>query len=300
MKNKPKISIITPSFNQGFFIEDTILSVKRQDYGDIEHIVMDAGSTDDTLPILKRYDSSYNLKWVSAPDNGQSDAINKGLERANGDIIGWLNSDDVYIYTDTIAHIVKYFESNPNVDIAFGDMAFIDKMGEVQTFYVHQKFDHLKIINGRSTLGQPAVFFRKKVLQDNKLRVDLHFAMDFELWVRLGGKYKFGHILEPVACPRIYPETKTGLQVGSTSNSMFSQERANILHKFGKQEMVGPWTRVYDKLSRGGMSRIKGLIYLLKNKYLFPKNFAFNGRYKKFPHDIIQQMFSNPLLKYLR
>ena len=105
-KDLPLVSIVTPSYNQGKFIEDTILSVKNQSYPNIEHIVVDAGSTDGTLKILRKYEKEYNLKWVSEPDEGQSDAVNKGFEMAKGEIVDWINSDDVYFDTMTISYVV--------------------------------------------------------------------------------------------------------------------------------------------------------------------------------------------------
>ncbi|MEM2568057.1 MAG: glycosyltransferase, partial [Candidatus Bathyarchaeia archaeon] len=101
-KNDTLVSIITPSLNQGRFIRETLLSVKSQDYPCIEHIVIDGGSTDDTLMILKRYEGTYNLRWISEPDEGHSDAVNKGFRMAQGEIVGWLNSDDVYFDRSTV------------------------------------------------------------------------------------------------------------------------------------------------------------------------------------------------------
>jgi glycosyltransferase involved in cell wall biosynthesis len=289
------ISIVTPSYNQGSFIEDTILSVKNQDYPNIEHIIIDAGSTDNTIGILKKYEGTYNMKWISEPDRGQSDAINKGVKMAHGDIIGWLNSDDVYIFTDSISRIMDSFNKNKTADLVFGDLAFINKEGEIMTVYAHQKFNYHKVINGRYTLGQQDVFFRNYVLRDNELRTGLHFAMDFELWTRIGNKYNFKHISEVVACLRIYPETKSGAK---SNVNKWIEEKENILSKFGTKENISLLEKIFDKITRGGVSRMIGLFLLIKNKYIYKKNLAFKGSYKRFPYDIIQQLSLNPLSKY--
>ncbi|MCD6361181.1 MAG: glycosyltransferase, partial [Armatimonadetes bacterium] len=106
----PLVSIVTPSYNQGEFIEETILSVKNQDYPNIEHIVVDGGTTDNTVAILKKYDGTYNMRWLSEPDKGQSDEVNKGWGLCQGQIVGWLNSDDTLAEKRTISYVVEQFK----------------------------------------------------------------------------------------------------------------------------------------------------------------------------------------------
>lgn len=296
MSNNLKISIITPSYNQGVFIEDNILSVKNQDYPNVEHIIVDAGSTDNTIDILKKYEGTYNLRWVSEPDNGQSDAINKGVAMAQGEVFGWLNSDDVYMYTDSISKIMDSFKKNKSADLVFGDLGFIDKHGEIMTFYAHKKFNYRKFMSGRYTLAQQPVFFRDYVLKENQLRVDLEFLMDYELWARIGGKYNFKHINDVSAAIRIYPETKSGSE---KYIDKWKEERKKVLSCFGKKENVNFLKKTFDKITRGGCGRLIGLFYLISNRYVYKRKLAFKGIYKKFPFDIIQQLFLNPLSKYL-
>jgi glycosyltransferase involved in cell wall biosynthesis len=130
MKKQPKISIITPSFNQGRFIADAIESVANQDYQNKEHIIIDAQSTDETLDVLKSYSHYKHLKWISEPDKGQSDALNKGFKLANGDIIGWLNADDFY-HKKCFTSVVDFFNKNTSVDILYGDYHWIDDKGKL-------------------------------------------------------------------------------------------------------------------------------------------------------------------------
>ena len=115
----PLVSVIVPSFNQAEFIKDTITSILVQDYDNIEVLVIDGGSNDGTVDILKEYGDS--IKWISEPDNGQGDAINKGLQISKGEIIGWLNSDDFYIYRNVVRTVVDYFKNDSSIDILYGD-----------------------------------------------------------------------------------------------------------------------------------------------------------------------------------
>src|SRR5256885_13506552 len=132
MTGTPLVSIVTPSFNQGQFIEDTIRSIAAQDYPRIEHIVCDGGSNDDTIAILERYKRAGRLTYTSGRDGGQAAAINSGFARARGDIVTWLNSDDVYVFTDTVSAIVHAFAAHPEVDFVYGDFLEIDAENEVQ------------------------------------------------------------------------------------------------------------------------------------------------------------------------
>ena len=186
----PLISIVTPSYNQGDYIEETILSVKNQDYQPFEHIIIDGGSTDNTVEILKKYP---HLKWISEPDKGQSDAINKGFRRANGEIIGWLNSDDLY-EPHTLPKVVKIFNENPEYDLIYSDCHIIDaesnKTGSVKSM----DFDLNILINLDNFIHQPTVFFRNKIFDVGVLDVNLHYCMDFDFWIRVSKKYTMNYI----------------------------------------------------------------------------------------------------------
>lgn len=153
----PKISIVTPSYNQGQFIEETILSVKNQDYPNIEHIIVDGGSTDRTLEILKKYEGTYKIYWISEPDEGQADAVNKGFALAKGEIIGWLNSDDVYFDTHVITRVVQCFNRRKNFDIIYGNLALINKTGLILKIDVAPGFTRSRLLRG-AFIPQPATF----------------------------------------------------------------------------------------------------------------------------------------------
>lgn len=179
-KKEPLVSIVTPSFNSYPFIIDNIESVKNQTYSNIEHIVIDGGSTDGTVEVLKSYS---HLKWVSEKDNGQSDAINKGFKLAKGEIIGWLNSDDTYneeAITVSVNEIVK----NKEIDITCGDEKIIDENGKTIKIIKGEEVTFEKLLF-KNVIRQPTIFMRRNVIETlNGVREDLHYTMDRELWLR--------------------------------------------------------------------------------------------------------------------
>lgn len=204
-----KISVITPSFNQGEFIERTLQSVisQKSTPHEIDYTVMDGGSSDQTVDILKSYQDQ--LSWVSEKDKGQTDALNKGLQATSGEIIGWLNSDDIY-YPDTIKKVCDFFTAHPDVDILYGEADFIDRDDHFIRNYPTEKWD-LNRLKSRCFISQPAAFFRRRVvLQYGLPDESLHFCMDYEYWLRLGlSGAKFAYIPDTLAATRVYPQTKT-------------------------------------------------------------------------------------------
>ena len=181
-----RISILTPSYNQGKFIEKTITSVMNQNWQDVEHIIIDGGSTDNTIDILKRYP---NLRWISEPDEGQADALNKGLEIATGEIIGWINSDDFYkenIFND----IIKEFKHS-YVNWVIGNITLIYPEARIIKKIKSLRITHQTLLKNPDIVKQQATFFRKDALAKvggwNK---KYYMAMDYDLWIRLSKKYK--------------------------------------------------------------------------------------------------------------
>jgi glycosyltransferase involved in cell wall biosynthesis len=209
-KNSPPLfSIITPTYNYGHFIEDALLSVKNQDYPRVEHIVVDGGSTDCTVEILKKYQAFYNLRWVSEKDRGQSDAINKGFRMARGEIIGWLNSDDVYFSSGALSFVAKQFETYPSVDVIYGDNACINEKNLLLKVRRIPNFSPERLLRV-DYICQPSVFFRKSITDRYTLDIDIDLPMDYELWLRLvKNGVTFKHVKKFLSAERIQPEMKT-------------------------------------------------------------------------------------------
>lgn len=216
LKNLPKISIITPSYNQGRFIKETIESVLSQNYPNLEYWVIDGGSTDETITILKSF--GKKIKWISEKDKGQTDAINKGLLRATGEIIAYLNSDDVYL-PNTLNTVAEYAMNHPTAQWITGDYFIIDESGKkIQSFVAAYKkvlrtyltLDLLLIMN---PIIQPSTFWRRSLQQkiglfDDKLR----YCMDYEYWIR-SFKYAPVHVLpNHFSLFRIHKNSKGGAQ----------------------------------------------------------------------------------------
>lgn len=231
-KHMPKISIVTPSCNQGEFIEKAIKSVLEQHYPNFEHIIIDNVSTDKTVDILKKYP---HLKWVSKPDKGQSDALNKGFEIATGDIIGWLNTDEKYL-PNCFFNIRNAFIEHPEGDIFYGDYRWVDEDDNIIQWRKELEFDlfmlkYLRMLH----IHTAAAFFKKRVFeQGNYIDVRYQYAMDYDFLLRLAlKKYKFIHINAYLSDFKWHKNSKSTL----TSHKQFA-ESDEILLKY--DNFLGP------------------------------------------------------------
>lgn len=181
----PLVTIVTPSFNQAHFLEETIKSVLGQTYPHIEYIIMDGGSTDGSVEVIKKYEGKL-AHWESVKDKGQTDAINKGFNRAKGEILAWLNSDDTYASPHAIADAVNYLIAHPETALVYADCDFINEAGDVIGKFASRQTDYSKLRSGYVHIPQQTMFFRAKYWKElGPLDSSFYFAMDYDLWVRI-------------------------------------------------------------------------------------------------------------------
>ena len=204
------ISVVTPSYNQSEFIEDNLQSVMNQSGADIEHVVVDGGSTDRTTDILEEYENRYNLQWISEPDNGQSDAINKGIEQATGDWIWWVNSDD-YLLPNAVEKFANKIGDRDGCDVVYGDYIFVDSQGnEIDRKYSTRPSPFIHKHYYQFT-GNHSAVIRRDVLQSlGGVDESLDYVMDTELlWRLLEADLDYIQIDSFLAARRLHEEAKT-------------------------------------------------------------------------------------------
>lgn len=231
-KKNLSLSVVTPSFNQGRFIERTIQSVLAQGVENFEYFIADGGSTDDTLDIIRRYRD--RLSFVTEKDNGQADAVNKGIRATTGDIIGWLNSDDIY-YPGALSAVLQYFATHHDTDVVYGDAHHIDEIDQIIEPYYTEDWDYERL-KDVCFLCQPAVFFRRRLVEKmGLLDPNLHYCMDYEYWLRLGKAGPFGRLPLFLAGSRMYQENKTlgsRVAVHKEINDMFCRTMGDVPDKW--------------------------------------------------------------------
>jgi glycosyltransferase involved in cell wall biosynthesis len=204
----PLVSVVTPSYNQGHFIQQTIESVLNQDYYNLEYWVIDGGSHDNTINILREYECDCRFHWISEPDHGQADAINKGWQRCNGEILSWINSDDTYL-DGAVTSQVNILIGNPNAGIVYGDALFINTHNEVIGQYHSRPFNRERFLH-LSAIPQPTVFFRSSLLETcGLLNINLQYALDYEFFLKLMWTTDFLYTAQTIATYRLHDQSKT-------------------------------------------------------------------------------------------
>jgi len=211
----PKVSIVTPSYQHIDYIEQTILSVIKQDYPALEYIVVDGASTDGTLDILRRYET--RLHWISEPDRGQAEAINKGFALASGDIFGWLNSDD-YHAPGVLHRVAEFFSTHPEAMFVYGDVVGVDRKGREFGVRMHvrqrqqlQMSDFDVLVQRYDFLVQPGCFWRASIWREiGQLDVTRRYVLDYEYWMRVAQRYPMHYLPVVLAYERLYRQAKTG------------------------------------------------------------------------------------------
>jgi glycosyltransferase involved in cell wall biosynthesis len=244
----PTITVTTPSYNQGEFIEETIVSVLSQQ-GDfaIEYLIMDGGSTDNSVDIIKKYEDllrcgkwplacrGITYRWSSGKDKGQADAVNKGFALATGEILGWLNSDDTYL-PGAFQRVADHFRTHPGCALLYGNAYYTDKKGAVTEPYLTEPFS-LRRLADYCFICQPSAFIRATALTEvGEVNINLHTCMDYDLWIRLGKKFEadIAFIEEYLATSRMYEENKTV----SLREKVYEEGMATVERHFG---YVGYW-----------------------------------------------------------
>ncbi len=217
-----KFSVVTPSYNQGEFIERTIQSVLVQNVS-FEYLICDGGSQDTTCETLKKY--GEKLTWLSEPDKGQSDAVNKGIVLSSGDIIAWLNSDDIY-YPGALEKVLNIFTYHPEIEVVYGDADWINENDKVLKQFPTEPWRYPRL-KQTCFLCQPAVFFKRSLVERyGNLDETLNFCMDYELWLRYGQHVDFFYLPEKLAGSRMYQSNKTMGQSLAAHGEIISMFRA--------------------------------------------------------------------------
>lgn len=226
---KPLASIVTPAYNAEKFIEDTLRSVMYQDYPHIEHIVIDDGSKDSTVNILKKYEHKYNLRWFSKRNEGQTITVNRGFELANGDIVVWLNADDVLLNRQVIANVVKEFGRDSEINVVYGHMAIIDENNRIiKVQYSIPWFTYDKLLR---THFAACIFYRKKIAQKYELDPALNYVMDYEQSLRMcRDGVKFGYLNRVLIGYRRHKATKS-----TSKKTEAKAEVREIRKKYGQK-----------------------------------------------------------------
>lgn len=208
MTDLPLVSIVTPSFNQVRYIEKTIQSVLMQDYPHIEYAVVDGGSTDGTIDLIKKYENKLAW-WVSEKDKGQTDAINKGFNRSTGAILAWINSDDTY-EPGAVSAAVEFLQTHPDVGMVYGGCNFINEDGRVIGKFNSAQTSHRLIREGYVHIPQQTMFFRSELWkQVGPLDPSFYFAMDYDLWTRISARTEIKYVPQTWANFRLHTSGKT-------------------------------------------------------------------------------------------
>ncbi len=253
---KSKISIVTPSYNQGQFLEETILSVLNQDYPNIEYIIIDGGSTDNSVDIIKKYADRLTY-WVSERDKGMTHALNKGFARTTGDILNWINSDDFFLPGAFQAAANAFNEGDSRLGFIYGSCQHILADGTIFHIKKPVDFDAGILRYGQNLFAQPASFFHRRVLDKiGLLNEKLLYAMDYEFWIRAYNEgFKFKNIEVLLAAFRFHGESKT---VGGRYKQKKEYEQVTLNRVLGL------------RMNRKNLFVTRGIIslYRLKNVFL--------------------------------
>ncbi len=274
----PRASIVTPSYNQGQFLEETIRSVLLQGYPNLEYIVIDGGSTDQSVEVIQKYER-WLAYWVSEPDAGQSEAINKGFAKSSGDLLGWLNSDD-RLRPAGLRVLGRFLQERPEVGIVYGDCGLIDAQGSDVGMFPTGEFSlrrHLIV----DLIPQPAALFRRRVWELNgPLRTDLHYIMDYVLWTMSALSCPVVHLPAVVADTRLHDLSKT---VDQTIR--FKHELEEFYRGFFASSDVPADLKTLEREARGANFFSMGREHLRSREYDKARR-AFASAWRLYPFNL--------------
>jgi glycosyltransferase involved in cell wall biosynthesis len=259
--NRPLVSIVTPSFNQATFLEETIRSVLEQDYPRIEYIIVDGGSSDGSLEIIRSYqDELYN--WISESDMGQTDAVNKGFDLATGEVFAWLNSDDTYL-PGAVSEAVNFLQSNPHIGMVYGKAYYINENSERVALYPAGPTDQRGLRRGVNTIPQQTMFFRSQLWKMvGPLDPSFYYAMDYDLWTRISA-------VTPIT---FHDEFMANFRLQSASKSMNEASRC--------------WPEMMRVHFRDGGSRLSILYLKFLIRRLVEPIMPWRIRYRRFVYSL--------------
>jgi len=256
-----RFSIITPSYNQAEFLEATIRSVLAQEYTRFEYIIVDGGSTDGSVDIIRRYADRLTW-WVSEADEGQAEAIQKGLAHASGEVLAWLNSDDVYLSRRVLAQAAAYLRAYPQADVLSADGMYINRQGRwIRPIRVNPGHLRYEALRRRNAVLQPATFIRRRAWESVRLDTSLHYTFDWDLWIQLARRANWLHVPETWAGYRWWGENKT-----ARGDSHRAREQAEVIRRrLGKRTWQYAALRLFaalytaaERLPQGAEAPLKG------------------------------------------
>jgi glycosyltransferase involved in cell wall biosynthesis len=271
MAETPLVSIITPSYNQAAFLEKTMRSVLEQDYPAIEYMVVDGGSRDDSVNIIKKYSGQLTW-WVSEKDSGQAEAINKGLARSKGEFVAWLNSDD-YLMPGAVASAVKALQANPDSSFVYGNVRVVAPDQTILNQLTYKDWQ-LKDLMAFHIIGQPAVFMRRSVLEKTGfLDLSYHFLLDHQLWIRLASIGALTYVPQLWASAHYHEDCKNLKQAAE-----FGKEALRIVEWMPTQPVLLETFKIHQNEIVAGANRINGFYLLDAKEY----RKAFKSYWKSF------------------